>query len=454
MIIDRHNCEAFFLDYHEGNLSPVQQGEVLLFLEENPDLKNVFEGYENISLEKEPISFPGKTEMKKKYSAEGIESLLSSEINSDNCEQFFIAFVEGQLSVERISKLNSFLASTPNQQKEFELFKKTKLSTEKVSFEKKELLKKFFITKENREEYFIRSVEKDLNRVEEEQLKLFLQRNPEYKKECKLFAKAILPAEEIVFAGKSSLKKKERKPVFVSIFSQRTAYYAVAASLLLLLGLFFIFRNNESEKQMFADKTNKENKTIVKVKKENVEPVKEKEQPTAPEKQIQNNEQSNVKPEHPSSAIRHPSENKEEIKRQPILIEDNENLIAEKENEKPKMMEQEVIAEKKQKEKKEDEINPNQAMASAVTAKPASEYQTVGSFAKRKIKKALGIQNANPCEPEDKLTVWDFAMAAKNKVQDIIGTKAVDVEKVCDGNGDSEYVFSAGNFEFSRSASK
>ena len=57
MTIDRHNCEAFFLDYHEGNLSTVQAGEVLLFLEENPDLKNTFEEYENISLEQERIFF-------------------------------------------------------------------------------------------------------------------------------------------------------------------------------------------------------------------------------------------------------------------------------------------------------------------------------------------------------------------------------------------------------------
>ncbi|MBI3501087.1 MAG: hypothetical protein HY063_04770 [Bacteroidetes bacterium] len=452
MIIDRHNCEAFFLDYHEGNLSPVQAGEVLLFLEENPDLKNLFEEYENISLEQEKIFFPGKDMMKKKYSAEGIESLLSSEINSDNCEQFFIAYVEGQLSSERISKLNSFLANNPGQKKEFELFKLSKLSGDKVSFEGKESLKKSLITKENCEEYFIRSAEKDLNRVEEEQLKSFLQKNPEYKKEFELFSKTILPAEIISFENKFSLKKKERKPVFVSIFSQRQTYYAAAAAILLLIGLFFILKNNGTEKQLFADK----NKPVKKT--ENVM-LPEKESNTNKENSVQknkirNDKQPNIQTtEHSNVKSPKPAIIEEKKQLQPIIFEDEEKLIAEKENEKPKMMEQELIVEKKQEEKKEDAINPTQETASANTGKTNEDYQTVGSFTRKKVRQVLGIKKSVECA-DDKITVWDVAMAAKAKVQDIIGTKAVDVEKVCDGKGDSEYVFTAGSFSLSRNSGK
>ena len=46
-------------------------------------------------------------------------------------------------------------------------------------------------------------------------------------------------------------------------------------------------------------------------------------------------------------------------------------------------------------------------------------------------------------------------MAAKNGVQKVMGTKAVDVNKICDGTGDKvEYVFVAGNFAISKSMSK
>ncbi len=453
MIIDRHNCEAFFLDYHEGNLTPVQQGEVLLFLEENPDLKNTFEEYESISLEQENILFPEKDVMKKKYSAEGIESLLSSEITTDNCEQFFIAFVEGQLSSERISKLNSFLANNPNQQKEFELFKKAKLSDEKISFEGKESLNKSLITKENCEEYFIRSEEKDLNRVEEEQLKLFLQKNPEFKKEFELFSKAILPVEQIVFADKSSLKKKERKPVFVSIFSQRTTYYAAAAAILLLMGLFFIFRNDGIEKQILADK----NKPVKKVKNVVVPAKEDNSQVTIQNSQEEKN-QSPVASGQQHIVVKKNNiapqiENKEEKKLQPIVIEDEEKLVAEKENEKPKMIEPIVIAEKKQEEKKNESINQSQTLASVSEVKNKDdEYQTIGSFLRKKVRQTLGIKKSE-CSTDDRITGWDLAMAAKDKIQNVIGNK-VDVEKVCDGKGDSEYVFTAGNFQFARSATK
>ena len=64
-----------------------------------------------------------------------------------------------------------------------------------------------------------------------------------------------------------------------------------------------------------------------------------------------------------------------------------------------------------------------------------------------------GISNANPCEAEDKLTVWDLAMAGKNIIQKKTGTK-IDVNKICDGTGESEYVFTAGNFEITKNASK
>lgn len=465
MNINKHNCEAVFLDYYEKNLSPVEVAEVLFFLEENPDLKEVFESYEAIVLEHEKVNFPDKEAIKKKYSAEEISAILSSDITRTNCEQFFIANVEGILSSSQKEKLKLFLLQYPELKKEHELFLQCRLSDEKSSFEGKESLKRELITEQNREEYFVRAIEDDLNSSERKALNLFLAKNPEYKNEFEIFSKTILPAEVISFENKSSLKKRERKPVFVSIFSQRAIYYAAAAAILLLVGLFFIFKNDGTDKTFVADKTNSVIKTVVNVKKKNVEnPVKENRQKPAPEtKEQSNNPTSNI--QHPTSTVKifktksngtpKSEEQKEEIKLQPIIFEDNENLVAEKEQERPQMMQEEVIAEKKQEEKKENEVNVNQAIASAVTAKSTEEYQTLGSFARKKIKSALGIQQANSCEAEDKLTVWDLAMAAKNGIQNIIGTKAVDVNKTCDGTGDKvEYVFTAGNFGISRSASK
>lgn len=457
MTINRNNCEAVFLDYYEKTLSPVEVAEVLFFLEENPDLKEVFESYEEIYLEQEKINYPGKEAIKKKYSAEEITAILSSEINRNNCEQFFIANAEGILSSSQKEKLNLFLLQYPELKKELELFQKCRLSAESISFEEKESLKRELITKENREEYFVRSIENDLNASEQKALNAFLSKHPEFKKELELFSKVILPAEAIEFKDKASLKRRERKPVFVSIFSQRTTYYAAAAVILLLVGLFFILKNEGTEQQILADKPNNGNKTIVNVKQEKPETPNfktpdsnQKEESTKPETRNENlfiNKKSLT----PASEGKL-EEKKEKIKLQPIVVEDNDNLVAEKENEKQKMMEPEILAEKKQEEKKEsEEVQAETIVSAAIQSK--EEYQTLGAFARKKIKTALGIQKTNPCQPEDKLTVWDLAMAAKNGVQNLIGTKAVDVNKICDGSTE-EYVFTAGNFEFSRSTSK
>ena len=472
MNIDRHNCEAFFLDYYEGNLSPVKVGEMLVFLEENPDLKDIFEEYEHTSIAEGSILFPVKEEMKKKYNAEGIESLLSSEVTADNCEQFFIAFVEGQLSPERISRMNAFIAANPVREKEFELFKRCKLTAETVSFEHKQELKKDLITEQNREEYFIRAIENDLNAAEQQELDVFLKKNPAYKKELEQFQKTILVSETISFPEKSSLKKKERKPVFVSLYSQRSIYYAAAATILLLAGLFFVFRNNDNtDKQLFAGKTNpapkesvRMNNIAISVKKDNVEnPAKENGQKTAPQiKESGSIRPKASNPEHvlvKKNSIPVPSETrKEEIKLQPVLSEDiaDEKLVAQEEPQLQMMKEETISAQANHPEEKMDAVkNIQPAVAAKSSAADADTYQSLSAFVTKKVRALLGVKNENPCATSDRLSWWDLAMAAKGGVQRITGTKAIDVNKVCDGTGNKvEYVFAAGNFEFSKSAAK
>ncbi|MBI4946663.1 MAG: hypothetical protein HY840_09705 [Bacteroidetes bacterium] len=465
MNINRHNCEAFFLDYYEGNLSPVKVGEMLLFLEENSELKELFQEYENSFLAKENILFPGKEAMKNIYNAEGIEALLSSEVTTDNCEQFFIAFIEGQLSAERTSRMNVFLSANQSQEKEFELFKQCKLSAEKISFEHKQSLKQECITKENREEYFIRAIENDLNTSEQKELKLFLYKNLIYKQEFDLFSKTILVAKKISFEGKANLKRRERKTIFISLYSQRRVYYAAAASILLLAGLFFFYRENENTSTYFADKINPVNKTIVIAQKETlIQSVKKNEQESILEIKEYNNikhKTKNAKQVYVKmNVVLNKSEIQEEnIQLQPVLSEDitEEKLIAQKEELRLTMMQEEtILTQTNHPEEKRNIVNENSSVASVKNLQNKSDdYQTVSVFVTKKIRSLLGIKNTNPCTDSDKLGWWDLAMVAKNGVQKITGTKAIDVNKICDGTGNKiEYVFVAGNFEIRKSADK
>ena len=54
MKINRDNYEAYFLDYFEGQLSLEMVEEVLMFADQNPDLRNVLEDFEAVSLVADP----------------------------------------------------------------------------------------------------------------------------------------------------------------------------------------------------------------------------------------------------------------------------------------------------------------------------------------------------------------------------------------------------------------
>lgn len=133
MNITRNNCEAFFLDYHEGRLTPLQVSELMLFLEKHSDLKQIFESFENISLEEELVSFSGKDALKKD---------TSSNVGSPSFEELCVADVEGEISSAQKKELNKLISENSSLNKEYQLYKKTKLVPEAIIFEDKFLLKK------------------------------------------------------------------------------------------------------------------------------------------------------------------------------------------------------------------------------------------------------------------------------------------------------------------------
>ncbi|NWJ49345.1 MAG: hypothetical protein HXX14_00635 [Bacteroidetes bacterium] len=126
MKIDRDNYEIYFLDYLEGNLPAEETAELLIFVENNPDLKDLIEDNDLIKLEPDQsISFLGKSALKK-------NDLLSLKISENkiiitlkNCEEYFIRFYENDLIDPEKIVLANFLKENPSFIKEFELFGNT-----------------------------------------------------------------------------------------------------------------------------------------------------------------------------------------------------------------------------------------------------------------------------------------------------------------------------------------
>jgi hypothetical protein len=122
--INLNNYEAFFLDYVEQRLSAEEVAELLLFLEQHPDLKQELEEYEEIQLPEEHIDHSFKSKLPE----------LSGLINELNCEDYFIGAVEGILTANERKELDLFLNLNPHYQSDYDLYQQTRLPIEDMPY--------------------------------------------------------------------------------------------------------------------------------------------------------------------------------------------------------------------------------------------------------------------------------------------------------------------------------
>ncbi len=143
MKITRKNYEAYFLDYREKNLTPDQVTELFVFLEQNPDLREEFESFENISiLPEKKIRFEPK-EALKKYAL-----IPTDHIDNKNYDEYLVRELEGDLTEDESTELKAFMELNPKSKLEFNIYRNAFLKPDmEVRFEGKEKLKKtgFFV---------------------------------------------------------------------------------------------------------------------------------------------------------------------------------------------------------------------------------------------------------------------------------------------------------------------
>ncbi len=96
------NYEAFYLDFLEGNLNEEDTALLMAFLEANPDLDVMSD--ELPTFVHDDIRLDEATKLELKH------DLSDVKITADNCEHFFIAATEGQLSNEKVAELDAFTA--------------------------------------------------------------------------------------------------------------------------------------------------------------------------------------------------------------------------------------------------------------------------------------------------------------------------------------------------------
>jgi len=253
MKINRDNYEAYFLDYHEGALNPEEMAEVLVFVGQNPDLKEQFEEFENISLPAdESISFSGKDFLKMNT------GIFTGQITLSNIEEYLVAEAEGVLSAEVHARLDEFVHQYPQFEKDRRIYRHTRLVADNhIVYANKNALKHMAapvagIDEANVEEYLVKEIEGILTTEEARNLGEFVKTNPQLESDRKLFAMTRLqPDASIIYQDKASLKRNV-------VPLRRILYYsmAAAASVVVLLGLYFGSDMNRTSDQVALNRIN------------------------------------------------------------------------------------------------------------------------------------------------------------------------------------------------------
>lgn len=135
MKITRENYEAYFLDYHEGNLTEGQKAALMEFLAQNPSLKEEFWAFEMVELEEENISLP--------FDRSFLKKPVSNTVHPSISEETLIAYHEGDLGDEEKRQVLKAVAESPEARKAFTLYSLSRLEADaSIVFPAKAALKK------------------------------------------------------------------------------------------------------------------------------------------------------------------------------------------------------------------------------------------------------------------------------------------------------------------------
>lgn len=201
-------------------------------------------------------------------------------IDRHNYEEYFILYMDNELGSDDRRMVEAFVLQHPDLKEELDLLLQYKLMPDTaISFPGKEELIKVNgetpITLTNYEEWLVLSIDNELNADQQKELEKFIAANPSVQEELTLLQRSKLQPEEIIFAAKGSLYRREEK-----VRSMPVRWWRVAAAAVLLLGIAIttaVVVNKRSSGKgdiVNADATKKkintENPVITPVKKENL----------------------------------------------------------------------------------------------------------------------------------------------------------------------------------------
>ena len=161
-------------------------------------------------------------------------------LDRNNYEEFFLLYVDNELTAEQRKYVEQFVQENPDFAIELDILRQTVLPADNsVVFAGKDLLLKnetgSLINISNYEEYLISYIDGELNAAERKEFEKFTAEHPLVKEELSIYLQTKSePEEEIVFANKEILYRKEEK---VRVISMQWWKIAVAAAVILVAGI-------------------------------------------------------------------------------------------------------------------------------------------------------------------------------------------------------------------------
>ena len=157
-------------------------------------------------------------------------------IDRHNYEEYFLLYVDNELSVDQKKQVELFVKENPDLEEELVMLQRSRLiPDDKIVFNEKHLLMReennSFINVSNYEEWLVLYVDDELNEKEKLAVEKFVAAHPHVQKELAIFQQTKLQPEKIAF-DKKVLYRSE-KPRVISIEWWKVA---VAAVLILAAG--------------------------------------------------------------------------------------------------------------------------------------------------------------------------------------------------------------------------
>jgi hypothetical protein len=150
-------------------------------------------------------------------------------IHLGNYEEFFILYMDNELSEEQVKMVDEFLAANPDLKTEFEMLMSTKLPLEEFSFDKAALMADN-MKLSSVDEGLLLYIDNELPVDEKKKVELEIASNKDYQLQHKMLLQAKLdPSEKIVYPNKKELYRREERVVSTKIWMRVAAAVIVIA---------------------------------------------------------------------------------------------------------------------------------------------------------------------------------------------------------------------------------